>query len=244
MSRLWAIVPAAGAGNRMQAAQPKQYLCLAGRPVLLHTLLRLRTIPDLHAIMLVLDAADQYWDSLGADWPDSAPPLLHCAGGKERVHSVLNGLVALQSLPDPAVAGDWILVHDAARPALRVSDVQRLLQQIRHHPVGGLLALPVADTLKRADGAGQVIETVDRSALWQAQTPQVFRFELLLTALQQAVKESRHVTDEASALEQAGHQPLLVRGSPDNIKLTWPLDLQLLTAILHAQQAADSPVED
>jgi 2-C-methyl-D-erythritol 4-phosphate cytidylyltransferase len=229
MNRRWVIVPAAGIGRRMGAERPKQYLELAGRPVLGHVLHRFAQLPQVAALVAALHPEDRYWDSL------DKPPHLKLRtveGGAERRHSVYNALTALE---DQADDQDWVLVHDAARPCIRMSDVSRLLRDIERHPAGGLLALPVSDTVKRVDDSAQVEATVDRSRLWRAQTPQVFRYGLLKAALHRALAENRAVTDESQAMELAGHRPLLAAGSVDNIKITDMQDMKFAELYLQLQ---------
>jgi len=226
----WVIVPAAGVGSRMGADRPKQYLPLLGKTVLEHTLTRLSALPMISAVVVCVAASDPYWPSLSVPaqvrWVD---------GGAERCHSVLNGL---RSLAAQAQEEDWVLVHDAARPCVRSADIKRLIDSLQQHPVGGLLAMPVRDTLKRADAQQQVSATVERNGLWHALTPQMFRYGALRDALEQALAAGTLVTDEAQALELCGAKPLLVAGHADNIKITHPQDLVLAERYL-SQQAAD-----
>lgn len=221
--RYWAVVPAAGAGRRMGAAIPKQYLPLAGQPVIARTLDILLRHPRLAGVVVVISAGDEWWPGVVAQRTDDQP-LLVVTGGAERGHSVLNGLDALWERAHPE---DWVLVHDAARPCLRVDDLDRLLTALSDDPVGGLLAVPVRDTLKQADDAGRVATTVDRSQLWHALTPQMFRLGLLRDALREALARGLTVTDEAAAMEAAGFAPRLVEGRADNLKITRPEDLAL-----------------
>ena len=219
----WVVIPAAGVGARMQADRPKQYLSLAGRSILEHTLDCFLDHPGLKGLVVCLAAADPYWPELvcAAD-----PRIQRAEGGSERADSVLSGLRALAGLG--ARDQDWVLVHDAARPNLAREDLQRLLEALADDPVGGLLALPARDTLKRAQPDGRVLETVDRSHVWQAFTPQMFRFGALQQALSSALKEGATITDEASAIELSGLAPRLIEGRADNLKVTRPEDLQLL----------------
>lgn len=224
-SRVWAVLPAAGSGSRMGGERPKQYRMLCGKTVIEHSLAALLALPQLQRVVVALAPDDACWAAL----PLAAHPRLQCVpGGAERFQSVLNGLQAL-----PAADSDWVLVHDAVRPCVSVADIEMLLNAVADDAVGGLLALPVADTIKRSD-AGRVAATLDRNGLWQAQTPQVFRYGLLKTALQDALDAGVVVTDEAAALERLGHAPLLVSGSARNIKLTWPQDMALAAALLAA----------
>jgi 2-C-methyl-D-erythritol 4-phosphate cytidylyltransferase len=225
----WAVVPAAGVGRRMGGQVPKQYLELAGRRVLDHTLSRLLQHPRIAGIALALGAEDGWWPQCAHA---GHPAIVRVEGGAERCHSVLNGLVALEPL---AAIDDWVLVHDAARPCLRSTDIDRLLERLTGHPVGGLLGVPVRDTMKRADAAGAIRETVSRDGLWHAYTPQMFRYGMLRSAIEGALLAGRLVTDEASAMEMAGHAPLLVEGHDDNIKVTRPADLALAEFYLKRQ---------
>jgi 2-C-methyl-D-erythritol 4-phosphate cytidylyltransferase len=226
----WAVVPAAGVGRRMGGDIPKQYLPLNGRPVIEHTLHRLTEHPTIAKVVVALAPDDGWWgEAAFANHAD----VIRVDGGAERCHSVLN---ALQHLLGSAAASDWVLVHDAARPCLRCSDIDRLITQCSQHPVGGLLGMPVRDTMKRADKMGEVAETVCREGLWHAFTPQMFRLGPLRDALQIALAQGSLVTDEASAMELAGRPPLLVEGHPDNIKITHPQDLPLAAFYLSQQE--------
>jgi 2-C-methyl-D-erythritol 4-phosphate cytidylyltransferase len=228
---IWAIVPAAGSGKRMAGDRPKQYLSLNGRPVIAHTLDRLAGIDAISRLIVPVSTDDEYWPQLQLENPQK---ILRCEGGAERSLSVLNGLTQLSAL---AQEDDWVLVHDAVRPCISIADIQRLLAAIATHPVGGLLGIPVSSTLKRIDASGNVASTIDRSGVWMAATPQIFRYGLLRRALLQACKEAVSVTDEAGALEHAGFAPLLLSGRGDNIKITYPEDLELAALILMAQDA-------
>ncbi len=226
----YAIIPAAGSGTRMGTAIPKTYLSLAGMTVLEQTLARIAALREVSGIVLALAEGDARGHALSC-----AMPLWHVNGGAERSDSVRN---ALDFLAGRAGDDDWVLVHDAARPCVRVADMQRLLRELADDPVGGLLAVPVADTLKRADGDARARETVDRRGLWLAQTPQMFRYGLLSRALADARSQGVLVTDEAAAIELAGHRPRLIEGHADNLKITRPDDLPLAELILRAQADA------
>lgn len=219
----WVVIPAAGIGSRMRADRPKQYLQLAGRAILEHTLDCFLDHPRLKGLVLSLAADDPFWPALPCA---TDPRIQRVEGGAERADSVLAGLLCLVELG--AQAGDWVLVHDAARPNLARSDLDRLLAELADDPVGGLLAVPARDTLKRIGADGRVAETVDRSLIWQAYTPQMFRFAALHRALADALVAGVAVTDEASALEWAGQAPKLVEGRADNLKITRPEDLEWL----------------
>ena len=219
-----ALIPAAGAGARMGAVAPKQYLPLAGRPMLYHSI-KCMAVPPVETVFVVLAPDDTTFAEF--DWSEFAGRLepLYC-GGATRRDSVHNGLVAAMAAVD---ADDWVLVHDAARPCLPRADLARLIETLKDDEVGGLLALPAADTVKRATPDARVTATEDRSQLWLAQTPQMFRAGLLAQALHTAHGE---VTDEASAVEQMGLRPRLVAGSRLNLKVTYPEDVLIAEGIL------------
>ncbi|AYC32098.1 2-C-methyl-D-erythritol 4-phosphate cytidylyltransferase [Pseudomonas cavernae] len=219
----WAVIPAAGIGARMRADRPKQYLELAGRTILEHTLDCFLDHPRLKRLVVSLAVDDPYWPTLACA---NDPRIERVDGGSERADSVLNALLRLGELG--AQSHDWVLVHDAARPNLSPSDLDLLLAELANDPVGGLLAVPAKDTLKRAGADGRVRETVDRSVIWQAYTPQMFRFGALHRALADALVAEVAITDEASALEWAGQAPRLIEGRADNLKITRPEDLDWL----------------
>jgi len=227
-ARRWAVVVAAGRGERFGGSTPKQYARLLGRPVLSWSLAALLASPAIDGIVVALAPGDRRWKRL-AESRD--PRVRTCAGGDRREASVSNALVALQA---QARDGDWVIVHDAARPCLRRQDLDALIAATRNDAVGGLLAVPVADTLKADDGHGRSLRTADRSGLWRALTPQMFRYGLLRRALAMCLERERGVTDEASAIEALGLRPRLVPGRADNIKLTTPADIGLAEAILRA----------
>jgi len=224
----WAIVPAAGIGARMGAAYPKQYLPLAGRPVLLHTLDRLLISPRVAGLVLALREDDPYWPTLGYA-PDK--PLLIVTGGDSRAASVLAGLEHLAGHTAPYTP---VLVHDAVRPLLHPADIERLCDEPLDAD-GCLLATPLTDTVKRADAAGRITQTVPREGLWAVQTPQRFRLEVLRAALSNALAADLEPTDEAQAMEHTGFRPRLVAGRRDNLKITVPADLPLAQCLLAAQ---------
>ena len=231
--QFWAIVPAAGAGKRMGADIPKQYLTLGDRTVLEHTLDTLLSCQRLAGVILVLSPADQRWAEIAQRYTQQA--LETVSGGAERSHSVLNGL---DHLATQATDDDWVLVHDAARPCVRAEDIERLMSTLEGGSEGGLLGVPVADTMKRVDNDLSISGTVDREDLWHAYTPQMFRLGALRTALQQAIGSGQTVTDEANAMELAGYRPRMVQGSRDNIKITVPSDLPLAAFYLQSRQSS------
>ena len=233
-TRRWAIVPAAGQGSRFGAGVPKQYTALLGRPIVSWSLASLLADPTLSGVMVALSPGDERWASV-AEAGD--PRVRTCPGGERREHSVAN---ALEALAAAATDTDWVLVHDAARPCLRADDLQALHTALGDDAVGGLLAVPISDTLKRADGIGRVAVTVPRESLWRALTPQMFRYGLLRRALALCLERGRPVTDEASAIECLGLQPKLVRGHADNIKVTNPEDAVLAAAILRSRTTIKS----
>ena len=227
MPRHYALVPAAGNGARFGSEIPKQYLQLAGRPMIHHALAALCRCERIERVWVVLSPGDEWWSAY--DWTALGPKLqvLYC-GGSTRAISVANGL---RSVEDVLAEDDWMLVHDAARPCLSQDMLAALCDELCGDPVGGLLAVPVADTLKRADVSQRVVATESREGLWQAQTPQMFRYGLLRLAL-----EGNHaVTDEASALEAAGYQPRLVKADATNFKVTFPADLHLAELVLQGR---------
>ncbi len=225
---IWFVVPAAGASRRMAAAIPKPYLPLAGKTVLEHSLAPLLAHPRIRGGVVVTAADDRRWSAL--------PPALRdrvqrATGGPERAHSVLNGLRALAAAGDH----DWVLVHDAARPCLSAPELDALIGACEDDEVGGLLAVPLADTLKRDDAAGRVQATVDRAQLWRALTPQMFSRQLLLRALESALAGGQNPSDEAAAVEHLGLAPRLVEGSSLNVKITRPADLAFAESVISAR---------
>lgn len=238
----------------MRGGCPKQYLPLLGQPMLRHTLARLSSHPDVQGVVVALNEADAHWPALAAELAGDRKraPVAVVSGGIARADSVVNAVDMLAGLPvpgtshrgptgDPALAlpadpMDWVMVHDAARPCLRAADITALLRAVLDgDAIGGVLATPVRDTMKRADDDGRIEATVPRKQLWHALTPQVFRLKSLRNALKAAVADGVEVTDEASAMERCGARPRLVSGHPDNIKVTHPQDLPLAELFLKAQ---------
>ncbi len=228
-SKYWALVPAAGVGARMGAEVPKQYLKLGSRRVIDHALERLSADPRICGVLVALAEHDAWWQPVTLR-NGLQPRRVH--GGAERCHSVLNGLRSLEGEADDR---DWVLVHDAARPCVHPADIQRLMNELADHPVGGLLGVAVRDTMKRTDSSGNVTDTVNREGLWHALTPQMFRYGLLTRALRAVISSGRLVTDEAQAVELAGEVPKVVEGRPDNIKITRPEDMPLAELFLRRQ---------
>jgi len=229
--RCYALVPAAGVGARSGAAGPKQYVSLAGRPMMAHTLAALRRVPGLAATLVVLSPEDDQFETLLPEFEGETAWLARC-GGATRADTVAAGMRELQARG--AQPHDWVLVHDAARCLLQPAWVEQLMAACAGDEVGGLLALPLADTLKAEQG-GRVAATVDRQGKWAAQTPQMFRLGLLLPALSHAESAGAAVTDEASAIEALGHRPLLVASSLENFKVTWPADFALAERLLRSR---------
>jgi len=229
--RIWAIIPAAGVGSRMQAAIPKQYLPLLDRPVISHAIERMCEHPRVHGLMVGISAGDPHWPQLGS--PAAKNFIGTFTGGATRAHTVRNGLDAL--LDRGANKADWVMVHDAVRPCVRRQDIDELIDIVTREGEGGLLALPVADTVKRADSANRVLETVSREGLWRALTPQMYRLAQLHDALQLALAAGQEITDESAAIEQAGGKSFVVAGHADNIKVTHPGDLALAELFLMQQ---------
>ncbi len=228
-SKLIALVPAAGIGTRLGDALPKQYLDINGVPLIFHALKALAAVKRIDKIVVVLSPEDQHWrassvifDSLGARIS------VAYIGGKSRGESVANGLAHIES---EMTNDDWVMVHDAARPCIRTELVEQFIDEMESDLVGGLLALPLADTIKLDDGDLRVAKTIPRDGIWRAQTPQMFRFGLLKIALRDFVE----ATDEAQAIESTGHQPKLVMGDSANLKVTYAPDLQLAGLLLSVQ---------
>ncbi len=246
---IWAIVPAAGVSRRMNSSVPKQYLPLLGEPVLSLSLQRLLELQEIKKIMVAVSA--QEFSSADSEWQHLSQQLSRkfqnnsrvesCVGGDNRCQSVLNALAAIA--PD-AQDDDQVLVHDAVRPCVRVADIRKLIEQAMQSVAGAVLAVPVRDTLKQVETTDtahtRVSKTLDRNLIWAAYTPQMFSFALLQKALLAAKTENREVTDESSAIEALGLQPMLVHGHADNIKITYPEDLLLAKTIISAQRSEQS----
>lgn len=225
--RIWFVIAAAGAATRFGGTVPKPYLKIAGQSLLEHSLRALSAVPGIAGGVVVLAPGDRRFQRL--------PKILRrrlatAIGGPTRALSVLNGLNALIT----AAEDDWVLVHDAARPCLPRQDIETLVAECRRDPVGGLLAVPITDTVKQADEQGRSTRSLPRERLWRAQTPQMYRHGRLVRALAQALEEGFNPTDEAAAFEGLGLRPRLVEGSPLNIKITQPKDLVFAQAAMRA----------
>ena len=221
--RYWLVMPAAGIGRRFGTDRPKQYAPLCGRTVIEWALALFLADLRCAGAVVALAPDDPYWAAV------APATIITAAGGQERSQSVRNGLAALAGRAEPE---DWVLVHDAARPCMPHQDLDRLLSVLEAHSVGGLLATPAADTLKRADGSGDVQQTVDRASLWRALTPQMFRYGRLCEALDRAHAAGRIPTDESQAIEWLGDRPRVVEGAAANLKITSAADLAIAEALL------------
>ena len=228
--KIWTVIPAAGIGTRMRRDIPKQYLQINGRCVLDYALETFCQHAQVEGVVVALAKDDPWWSTLELAGHKKVST---CEGGQERCHSVLNGLDKLLQSGAPS---DWVMVHDAARPCLRREDIDSLIDEVSTGQEGGILAIPVRDTMKRGDTDRRVQETVDRSQLWHALTPQMFRLGALRAAIDGALADGELVTDEASAMERAGAQVRLVEGHVDNIKITHPQDLLLANLYLSGQE--------
>lgn len=229
---IWTFVPAGGMGLRMQAPLPKQYLPLLGRPVILHTLERLCAHPRIQGAFVGVSPEDRLWRKIETDVLRLAKFCGTTPGGDTRAQTVLNGLKILMERAKPE---DWVLVHDAVRPCVRREDIDKLISSVIDGEEGGLLAFPIADTVKRADKNGVITETVNRAGLWRAATPQMFRIKKLTGAIEDAMRIGKEITDEAFAIEAAGGHPRVVACHADNIKITLPQDLALTELYMKQQ---------
>ena len=229
-SDVWAVVPAAGIGHRFGADRPKQYLALGGRTVIAHVVGKLAAVRGVAGIVAAVAPADPWWEAVAATFD---APVVRVDGGAERRDSVAS---ALDYLGGVAVEDDLVMVHDAVRPCVDVADIDRVVAAARAEPDGAILAAPVGDTLKRIGPEGSIAGTVERSRLWRAFTPQVFPLGRLREALREVIESGLDVTDEAQAMEHAGARPLLVEGSPGNIKITRPEDMALARALVEAEE--------
>jgi 2-C-methyl-D-erythritol 4-phosphate cytidylyltransferase len=229
--KFWAILPAAGVGRRLGSITPKQYLPLLGSPIIEHSIRRLLALADLERLVVAINPEDEGWKNI-ENRMRFDDRLETVSGGLERQDSVLSGL---HYLSDRADADDWVLVHDAVRPCISIEDISKLVNSLKDDPVGGILATPIASTIKRVID-GVIVQTVNREELWQAETPQMFRFGKLLQALESAEQSGVLVTDEAGAVERLGESVRIVPGSGNNLKITHEGDLELAALILARQQ--------
>ena len=230
-AKIWAIVPAAGQGQRFSSAKPKQFFELNGQPIAEHSLSRLIAVSKIQQIIVPSDISSTLWSQVPSI---SHNKVKQVSGGEQRAHSVLNGLLSIKS---SASDNDWILVHDIARPCITTEDINQLIAAIEDHSVGGILAARVDETLKKVASDNHISATVDRTEYRLAQTPQIFRYGLLKDAINSCLKKNIIPTDEAFAIESAGHKVLYVEGRRDNIKITRQEDLPVAAAILKSQEA-------
>lgn len=229
--KIWAILPAAGAGKRFSAQKPKQFFELNGQLVAEHSLRRLRAVPQIETIIIPCDIDAVWWSQVSSLQQSNVKQV---KGGEQRAHSVLNGLLSLDQV---ASDNDWVLVHDIARPCVTPADIIKLIDAVEHHPVGGILTARVNETLKKVSSDQQIEATVDRAQYRMAQTPQIFKFRLLKAAIENCLQAGITPTDEAFAIEHSGLPVLAVEGRQDNIKITRHEDLAIASAILNSQES-------
>ena len=225
--RYWVVIPAAGVGKRMGVDKPKQYIQVSNKTIIEHTIECFLGREEIEKVVVVISNTDEYWPELQISKHEK---VITAPGGAERYQSVFNGLKELQ---DKAEQNDWVLVHDAARPCLSQSAIDRLMIELREHEVGGILAMPCRDTMKRSNEKSEIIDTVERESLWHAQTPQMFKYEKLYSAISDVLEKDIVVTDEAMAIELSGFKPLLVIGQQENIKITHKDDLKYIETYLN-----------
>ncbi len=225
-AKYWVVIPAAGVGARMGVDKPKQYITFKNKTIIEYTIDCFLHREEIEKIIVAISRKDEYWPGLAISKNEK---IITAAGGDERYQSVLNSLHALAG---KAEEDDWVLVHDAARPCLNQSAIDRLIKTLKMHDVGGILALPCRDTMKRVNGHGEVVNTIERQSLWHAQTPQMFKYGKLVNAIERALDEKIVVTDESMAIERTGFQPLIIKGHHENIKITHKDDLQYLELYL------------
>lgn len=225
--KYWVVIPAAGVGQRLGASIPKQYIPLHGKTMIEHVLAKFTDHPLIEKIVVVINEKDFFWPQLGLE--TSHPKIVSTIGAQQRCQSVLAGLTAIAPL---ASRDDFVLIHDANRPCVPLTDIDKLINSVKKHPVGGILGTRVCDTLKYVNNADEIINTMPRENIWQALTPQMFRFAILFQALQQMIDQNKSVTDEAGAMEAAGFSPVIVEGNRNNIKITYYEDLALAKSFL------------
>ena len=226
--KIMALMPAAGTGTRFGDALPKQYLDIAGRPMIFYALQALAKVSRVDGIVVVLSPDDNHWGDFQSHWAQLGGKVATAmVGGRSRGETIANGIEAVAARPGTTV-GDWVLVHDAARPCIRTELIEQFIDELENDRVGGLLAMPLADTIKQDDGDLRVARTVAREGIWRAQTPQMFRLGMLRDAMAACPK----ATDEAQAIEALGHRPKLVMGDGANLKVTYAPDLKLARMLL------------
>jgi 2-C-methyl-D-erythritol 4-phosphate cytidylyltransferase len=223
-NKFWVIIPAAGLGSRLGANLPKQYLKIGHKTILEHAVSPFIHHPQISKVIIALHPEDSYWQQL--QFPQQAIETV--PGGSTRAASVWAGLRYLKSY---AKEKDWVLVHDAARPMLTAEEISALIAKIADHPVGGIYGLPVADTLKFVED-GEIKTTISRENIWRAQTPQMFRYQILYEAMENVLAENDNVTDEASAVERMGLNAMIIAGNPQNIKITTTADFSLAKILM------------
>jgi 2-C-methyl-D-erythritol 4-phosphate cytidylyltransferase len=233
-AKLWVVIPAAGSGSRMRKSLPKQYLCIHGSTILEHSINIFLANDEIQKIIVALAKDDRHFSQLDLA---KEQRVATTTGGSSRAQSVLNGLNALPVNDSGVNDSDWVLVHDAARPCLSDELLSKLISRLRDDDVGGILAIPVKDTLKRASKFQTISGTIDRADIWQAQTPQMFRYGLLKAALTLAIEQKIDITDEASSLENSGYEAKLIEGDARNLKVTTPEDLALAAFLLKPKHA-------
>jgi len=225
-NKYWVVIPAAGIGKRMGDDIPKQYISVCGKTVIEHTIDNFIGRNEIENICISISESDNYWPTLPISKNEK---IITTVGGNERYESVYNGLRAIQ---DKATENDWVLVHDAVRPCLKKSIIDRLITDISSHDVGGILALPCSETMKRVNNSNEVEETINRQTAWRAQTPQMFKYKKLLLAIEKVINEDIFITDEAMAMELSNHKPVVILGDENNIKITHKTDLKYLELFL------------
>tara|TARA_B100000427_G_scaffold327983_1_gene340030 strand:+ start:2764 stop:3468 length:705 start_codon:yes stop_codon:yes gene_type:complete len=229
-NRLWVVIPAAGIGKRMGVDIPKQYITVCDKAIIEHTVEKFTSRNDLQGILVILSNSDQHWSTLELSKNNKITTV---TGGEERYKSVYN---ALCSLKNKAGDDDWILVHDAVRPCITTFEIDQFIADLDHlNGIGGILALPCFETMKKANTNHEIEETIDRKFIWHAQTPQMFRYKKLFLAIEKIMNENIFITDEAMAMELAGYKPMLIQGTHSNIKITDQNDLKYLESFLRQE---------
>ncbi len=229
-NRLWVVIPAAGIGKRMGVDIPKQYITVCDKAIIEHTVEKFTSRNDLQGILVALSNSDQHWSTLELSKNNKITTV---TGGEERYKSVYNALCSLKNKADD---DDWILVHDAVRPCITTSEIDQFIADLDHlNGIGGILALPCFETMKKANTNHEIEETIDRKFIWHAQTPQMFRYKKLFLAIEKIMNENIFITDEAMAMELAGYKPVLIQGTHSNIKITDQNDLKYLESFLRQE---------